>query len=183
MVRYAVRYVSPRHRPLTEGEQFIRRVAYDLKAPTPEAVATAAPLMAALIDPGPCWLIPVPSSSGSTDANIALCRAIRALVPGARIVIGIRRSHPVESSCSRRRRGLMGLAVEQHAFARCCGPLLRLPVWFVDNVVTTGTTLRAAHFAFGTGDGLVFADASSHALLGDGRANGTIRAPTDGSNV
>jgi hypothetical protein len=40
-----------------------------------------------------------------------------------------------------------------------------LPVWFVDNVVTTGTTLKAAHLAFGTGDGLVFADASSYSLI------------------
>jgi hypothetical protein len=42
---------------------------------------------------------------------------------------------------------------------------LRLPVWFVENVVTTGNTLQAAHLAFGTGCGLVYADASSRAHL------------------
>lgn len=169
MVLYATRYVSPRSRPLTEDEKLIRLVAYGLKIPTPAAIATAAPLMAALLVPEPCWLIPVPSSSGRTEANVALCRALKRLIPGARIVVGIRRTRPVESSCARRRRSLLGLSVEEHAFVRCCGPLLRLPVWFVDNVVTTGATLRAAHLAFGTGDGVVYADASSYALIRSNR--------------
>jgi predicted amidophosphoribosyltransferase len=164
MVRYATRYISPRSRPLTEDEKLIRQAAYELKIPTPAAIATAAPLMAALLGREPCWLIPIPSSTGSTEANMALCRAIKLLIPEARIVVGIRRTRPVESSCARRRRGLLGLSVEDHAFLRCCGPLLRMPVWFIDNVVTTGATLRAAHLAFGTGGGVVYADASSYAL-------------------
>jgi hypothetical protein len=164
-VRFSTRYVSPRTRALTLEESRIRSVAYDLKIPTPEALETAAPGMAELLDDGPCWLIPIPDSSGSTQANLALCHAIRKFHPAARIVIGIRRTHPVDSSCVRRRSGLMGLTVKQHAFLRCCPPLLRLPVWFVDNVVTTGTTLKAAHHAFGTGYGLVYADASSCALI------------------
>ena len=165
MVHYATRYVSPRSRALTEGEKLIRQVAYDLKIPTQAAIEIAAPLMAALLDREPCWLIPIPSATGSTEANHALCRAIQLLIPEARIVVGIRRVQPVDSSCARRRCGLLGLSVRQHSFKRCCAPLLRLPVWFVDNVVTTGTTLKAAHLAFGTGGGLVYADASSYALI------------------
>ncbi len=179
MVLYATRYVSPRSRPLTEDEKLIRQVAYDLKIPTPAAIAVAAPMMAALLEREPCWLIPVPSSSGSTDANMALCRAMKCLIPEARIVVGIRRAHPVESSCARRRRGLHGLQVEQHASVRSCGPLLRLPVWFVDNVVTTGATLRAAHLAFGTGDGVVYADASSYALIRASRIDRVAPSPFD----
>ena len=179
MVLYATRYVSPRSRPLTEDEKVIRQVAYDLKIPTPAAIAIAAPLMAALLDRGPCWLIPVPASSGSTDANLTICRAMKHLIPEARIVVGIRRMRPVESSCARRRRGWLGLSVDQHVFMRCCGPLLRLPVWFVDNVVTTGATLRAAHLAFGTGGGVVFADASSYALIRLGRIDPGHLGPCD----
>jgi hypothetical protein len=171
MVHYAARDVSPRSRPLTEDEKLIRQVAYGLKIPTPAAIAVAAPLMAALLERVPCWLVPVPSSSGGTEANMALCRAMKLLIPEARIVVGIRRTRSVESSCARRRRGLLGHSVDQHAFARCCGPLLRLPVWFGDNVVTTGATLRAAHLAFGTGGGVVYADASSHALVCTGRVD------------
>jgi hypothetical protein len=100
-------------------------------------------------------------------------------IPEARIVVGIRRVHPVESSCARRRRGLLGLAVEEHAFVRCCGPLLRLPVWFLDNVVTTGATLQAAHLAFGTGDAVVFADASSYALSRSNRIDRAAPSPFD----
>ena len=165
MVRYVTRYVSPRTRPLTAGETLIRQTAYDLKIPTLAALETAVPLMAELLGPDPCWLIPVPSSSGSTDANLAICHALKRHNPAARIVVGIRRTHAVESSCARRCRGLLGLSVKQHAFQRCCGPLHRMPVWFVDNVVTTGNTLLAAHLAFGTGDGLVYADASSYSIL------------------
>ena len=177
MVHYATRYVSPRSRPLTEDEKLIRQVSYDLKIPTPAAIEIAAPLMAALLERKPCWLLPIPSSSGSTEANMALCRALQRLIPGARIAVGLRRIHPVESSCARRRRGLLGLSVEEHAFARCCGPLLRMPVWFIDNVVTTGATLRAAHLAFGTGDGVVYADASSYALIRSSRIGGFNAPP------
>ena len=179
MVRYATRYISPRSRPLTEGEKAVRQVAYDLKIPTPAALTVAAPAMAALLEREPCWLIPVPSSTGGTEANMALCHALKGLIPEARIVVGIRRTRPVESSCVRRRRGLLGLSVEEHAFARCCGPLLRLPVWFVDNVVTTGATLRAAHLAFGTGGGIVFADASSYALIRLSRIDRVHLGPCD----
>ena len=179
MVLYAVRYVSPRSRPLTEDEKLIRQVAYDLKIPTPAAIAVAAPAMAALLNREPCWLIPIPASSGITEANLELCRAMKRLIPKARIVVGIRRIHPVESSCARRRRSLLGLSVEEHAFVRCCGPLLRLPVWFVDNVVTTGATLRAAHLAFGTGGGIVYADASSYTLLRASRIDRVAPTPFD----
>ena len=165
MVRYVTRYISPRSRPLTDEEKLIRQVAYDLKIPTSDAIEFAAPLMVELLEREPCWLIPIPSSSGSTEANMAICHALRRLNPFARIIIGICRTHPVESSCFLRRHGLLGLTVKQHAFQRCCGPLHRMPVWFVDNVVTTGNTIKAAHLAFGTGEGVVYADASSCALI------------------
>ena len=40
------------------------------------------------------------------------------------------------------------------------GGWFALPVFLVDNVVTTGATLAAARDALGFGTGLVFADAS-----------------------
>ena len=66
---------------------------------------------------------------------------------------------PVESSCSRRRRGLPGLTAADHEFVRV-GGWFALPVFLVDNVATTGATLAAARDALGFGTGLVFADAS-----------------------
>ena len=36
-----------------------------------------------------------------------------------------------------------------------------LPLYFVDNVITTGNTIRAARAVLGWGTGLAYADASS----------------------
>ena len=115
--------------------------------------------MAALID-GPCWLVPVPASNGGLIANLALARANAELVPGARVKCAIGRANPVESSSRRRMRGLPSLTVEQHAICRTGGPIQVLPLYFVDNVITTGTTIAACRRALGWDIGLAYAHAS-----------------------
>jgi hypothetical protein len=40
-----------------------------------------------------------------------------------------------------------------------------MPVYFVDNVITTGTTIAACRRAFGWGIGLAYADASTRPYL------------------
>jgi hypothetical protein len=50
--------------------------------------------------------------------------------------------------------------VEQHAIFRTGGPIQLLPLYFVDNVITTGTTIAACRRALGWGIGLAYADAS-----------------------
>jgi hypothetical protein len=154
------RYVSPRLRPLTPSEAQIRAIAYALKEADPQAIAAAAPAMAALIR-GPCWLVPIPASDTSLKANLALAEAVATLVPGARVVTALARTHPVASSTDRRRRGLSGLAASEHHFVRIGPPMDGLPLYFVDNVVTTGNTIRAARAALGRGTGLVYGDAGS----------------------
>jgi len=161
--RYVVKYVALGCRTPSPDEIAIRRTARDLKIPTREAIEQAAPEMAALID-GPCWLVPVPASDGRTTANLALAKAIAAFVAGARVKCAVGRTQPVESSYQRRARGLPGLNVEQHAIIRTTGPLELLPVYFIDNVITTGTTIAACSRALGWGAGLTYADASSRNL-------------------
>jgi len=156
----AVKYISPRIRTVTPQEAEIRSTAYALKESDPAAIAIAAPAMAALIS-GPCWLIPIPASDGSQDANLALARALAELVPGARVKLAIRRCRPVESSTQRRRKGLCGLRPREHNFVRTAGPMEPLPLYFVDNVITTGNTIRAARAVLGWGTGLAYADAST----------------------
>lgn len=156
----AEKYISPQLRTLTAEETQIRAVAYALKQAEPEAIAVAAPAMAALID-GPCWLVPIPASDGSQTANLALARAIAALVPAVRVKPAIARTRPVESSTERRRRGLSGLQPDEHNFVRTSGPMEPLPLYFVDNVITTGNTIRAARAVLGWGTGLAYGDASS----------------------
>jgi hypothetical protein len=156
---HATKYVPIGCRTPSPEEIIAHRIARDLKIPTAAAIQIAAPKMAALID-GPCWLVPVPASNGSLTANLALARAIAELVLGARVKCAIGRSHPVESSASRRMRGLFGLTVEEHAIFRTVGPIQLLPLYFVDNVITTGTTIAACRRALGWGIGLAYADAS-----------------------
>ena len=156
---YVAKYIPIGYRTPSPEEIIVRRTAQDLKIPTAAAVQTAAPAMAALID-GPCWLVPVPASNGSLDANLALARAIAGLVPSARVKCAIGRAHLVESSSTRRMLGLPSLTVEQHAIIRTSGPIELLPLYFVDNVITTGTTIAACRRALGWGIGLAYADAS-----------------------
>lgn len=157
--RAARLYVSPRTRPLTAEEQEVRRIAYALKTAEPEAVAIAAREMARLID-GPCWLVPVPTSRGSITPNLALALEIRKHAPAARIAPHLYRLRPVPSSCERHRRALGAVPVDAHHMERRGPPLTVRPLYFVDNVTTSGNTLEAAHRAFGFGEGLVYADAS-----------------------
>ena len=160
---YAAKYVPLGQRTLTPDEITARRTAQQLKTVHEDAIHIAAAAMAALID-GPCWLVPVPASNRSLTANLALARAIAELVPGARVKCAVGRSHPVESSCQRRLRGLPGLTVDQHAIIRTAGPMQPLPVYFVDNVLTTGNTVAACRRALGWGTGLAYADASTRPI-------------------
>ncbi len=157
---YAVKYIPIGCRTLSPEDIITRRIAQDLKIPTAAAIDIAASEMAALIA-GPCWLVPVPASTGSLVANRALARSIAELVPGARVKCAIGRAHPVESSSVRRLRGLPGLTMHEHAIIRTATPMQLLPVYFVDNVITAGTTMAACRRALGWGMGLAYADAST----------------------
>jgi hypothetical protein len=156
----ARRYVSPRARPITPEEAETRRIAYALKRG--EAAELASSEMAGLLPPDlpTLTLVPIPSSTGSIEANLMLARAIAAEYGlQARVIPALNRVVPIESSCARRRRGLPGLIAADHEFVRV-GGWFALPVFLVDNVATTGATLAAARYALGFGTGLVFADAS-----------------------
>jgi hypothetical protein len=73
------------------------------------------------------------------------------------VVDALERIVPLESSCQRRRRGLLGMRAIDHQFVRI-GGWFALPVFLVDNVAATGSTIAAARRAIGIGTGLVWAD-------------------------
>ena len=168
----AHKYVSPRSRPITPEEAEVRRIAYALKIPTSEACELAARDLAPLVDaaeaPGThIVLMPVPASTGTIDANRQFANELAAEIhrryPDRRIIVKVTvgRQHPVESSCVRRRRGLPGLRGEDHAMIRVAGPLTatNTAYYFIDNMATTGATLKACRAALGFGSGIVWADA------------------------
>lgn len=138
-------YVSPRDRQLSRKEAWVREISYALKKGSRNEVAVriASRAMAPLVERGSV-LVPIPSSSGSVLPNLRLAKAI-AQRTGSVVVPAIARRHVVEASHLRRRRGLQGLTLTQQRSS-----LLRTSesmggnVVFVDNVATTGTTVKAA---------------------------------------
>ena len=71
----------------------------------------------------------------------------------------------MHSQCTRRRLGLGFVAPAEHYFAPTGATLPPAPTYLVDNVITSGSTLKAARTALGGGVGLVFADATHLGLL------------------
>ena len=158
----ARKYATPRNGPLTLEQAETRRLAYSIKSTASPSIDfdTAAREMAALIT-GPCWLVPIPDSTGNTDANTRLAHHIATYCPGAQLVKAIYRTQPVQSQCARHKLALGPIAPEQHHLARNRKVLTLRQTYFVDNVTTSGHTLEAARLALGFGAGLVFADAAT----------------------
>ncbi|GAB6875561.1 hypothetical protein JCM13210_02870 [Thermaerobacter litoralis] len=98
--------------------------------------------------------MPVPDRWGDPSANAALCQAI-AQRTGLVVAPLLTRSHAVASSRESRLAGRGSVPPESQAIVLCAGGDAILAryrtVWLVDNVVVTGTTLRAAAQALGHG--------------------------------
>jgi hypothetical protein len=171
-VRSPHTYVSPRQRELTDDEIHVRKVAYGLKNGEPEAIQLAAVDMAPAVR-GLQHLIlaPVPSATtGSDRNNLDLCLAIRRLLPEEQDVMVIRMVDPtkvLDSQCLRHKRGESPRAERDFEFVAMPESIAvseHYPnhhLMFVDNVVTSGNTLRACAFVFAHQAvmGLVWADA------------------------
>ena len=159
----ARKYPNPRKGPLVDAQAETRRLAYAIKtiaSPTAD-FETAGREMALLIS-GPCWLVPVPSSTGTTDANAMLASHIARHCEGAQVVKALRRTQPIESQCVRHKANLGPIPIEDHHIARTGKNLGLRQTYLVDNVTTSGNTLAAARKALGLGIGLVFANAADY---------------------
>ena len=155
-------YKTPRNGRLTPDEAETRRLAYAIKHPSADWTDydTAGREMAALIS-GPCWLVPIPDSTGNTDANAKLAHAIARYCPGAQIARALRRTRQVQSQCARHKLALGPLPPDQLHIARTRLMLTLRQTYLVDNVTTSGNTMQASRDALGFGAGLVFADAAN----------------------
>lgn len=146
---------------MTADEAETRRIAYALKDPTSQesVFQMAAREMSRLIE-GHCSLIPVPDHHGTVTANLHLCIAIADLLPAVKVIACLTRSEGVESQIERHKQRKGPLTIQEHKIVRKGAQTVMLPCWYVDNVVTSGTTLRACRAAMGGfGGGLVWADA------------------------
>ena len=132
-----------------------RPVARALKTADPTAVQEAVALMAPLVSSNRPVYVPVPGSSGDTTANRALARALVART-GGMISDVLGRERPVQSSYKRFYEGKDSLSPSEHHMVLRGWPPIG-DVYLVDNVATTGNTLRAARAVIGRGRGRVFA--------------------------
>src|SRR5438132_5736878 len=161
----ARKYPNVRNGSLSRAEAETRRIAYAIKDPRSPAADfdTAAREMARLIET-PCWLVPIPASDGTTRANAILASAIARHRAGVQIARAIRRARPIESQCARHRRNLPSTPTDAHHLKATLWSLGHRQVYFVDNVATSGNTMRAARAAMNRGAGLVFAALTRHTL-------------------
>jgi len=162
----AHRYVSSHAAHRTQADIRRRLNAYALKSPDcpQEVIEECAADMAALIVKERCILIPVPDHTGNTATNRRLAEAIALHARCSRVEVRdiFTRAEPVESTCARHRKKQGPLPVEAHRIvARQHEPFHLAPIYYIDNVTTSGNTLAACAAAlFGFGTGLVYADAT-----------------------
>ena len=156
----ARKYPNPRNGSLNRAEAETRRIAYAIKDPrSPSADFDNAAREMALLIETPCWLVPIPASDGSTRANTILASAIARRRPEVQVAQAIRRTRPIASQCARHRRNLPSTPTDAHHLKATLWSLGHRQIYFVDNVATSGNTMRAAYAAMNRGAGLVFADA------------------------
>lgn len=130
---------------VNEEQLNVRNVARGLKTANPDAIATAAPEMAARVPPR-AILVPIPDHQGSTVANKALADAMAALGQDVEVHDVLGRGEASESSRELRQKGKPGLTAEQHAASmKVTGELpTGRPVVLIDNLETTGATAEGA---------------------------------------
>jgi GNAT superfamily N-acetyltransferase/pyrimidine operon attenuation protein/uracil phosphoribosyltransferase len=153
-------YASPRKMELNTKQMRVRDMAYAIKDKNNiDAIKLAAIDMAPLVSRDNI-LVPIPSSKGDTGANLALAEEI-AKISGAEVRDILTNKAPRESNLLRYKSGLrrleptkMGLFLKGEV-----GDARR--ILFVDNVATSGSSIRAAVNLINGGRGLVFAKVKS----------------------
>ncbi len=93
-------------------------------------------------------VVPAPRSAAGRPSLLGLARALVAEGVGSHAAELVVRETPVESSRLRRKSGLEGVSIEDHVQSlRACSFQEDDAVLIVDDVVTTGATIRAAGWA------------------------------------
>ena len=151
-------YISPRVKPsLSAEEKTIRENAYGVKEMDPIVLDSVAKEMATLIPEEArksAILVPIPGHTGETAANVALAERIAAIT-GSRVADVLKRQAGQSQRDARvaGRRTMKPVEFGMVSTETFDGD----DVFFVDNVISSGATIRAARDAVGGGKGLVYA--------------------------
>ena len=151
-------YISPRMKPsLSAEEKTIRENAYGVKGMDPVVLDDVAKEMAALIPNEArksAILVPIPGHTGETTANVALAERIAAITGGRVADVLKRKIGPSQRDA--RVAGQRTMKPDEFGMVST-ETLDGDNVFFVDNVISSGATIRAARDAVGGGKGLVYA--------------------------
>jgi hypothetical protein len=159
-------FVQRGARTQNRAEAIAHIQAYALKSKDcqPETLNACAEEMAGLIYSEDCILIPVPDHNGDTSANLRLAEAIETCLKfgkgKAKVFDILSRTAPTESQCERHKAHERPLTPSQlNIYVLPHKPFDLRPIYFVDNVITSGATIQACHDALGFGTGLCYAEA------------------------
>lgn len=159
---YAHDYISPRSakRALTGEEKQVRDLSYGVKSLDPRAIEIVASDMAKIIpgDTSKAILVPIPSHTGDTTSNLVIAQAM-AEKTGAKVYDVLERKLGPSQRDARvaGRKTLKPVDFEMSLRGRLPSDLEN--VYFVDNVVSSGATIRAARDVVGGGRGIVYSKA------------------------
>lgn len=139
-------YSRTRHRGARAECDWVQDLTEAVKAGDPRATRVAAQCLAThpRLAGFRGTVIPAPRSSSSRPGLIGLAEELVSAGVGQRAANLVRREVPVGSSRMRRRQGLGGVSVEQHAESMgVSGEIPDGPILIVDDVFTTGGTIQA----------------------------------------
>jgi predicted amidophosphoribosyltransferase len=152
-ILYSHEYKSPRWSELTDEDTRVREISYNIKNSGNPDIKVAARDMAELVNADNI-LVPIPTSKGDTSANLELSNEI-AKITGAEVKDILNTASERESNRE------LGKAMKQRIHPKKMGLSLSdsvdsRKVLFVDNVSTSGASIRAAVNLINGGRGLVF---------------------------
>lgn len=149
---------------LTQEDLYVRELVRRVRELDPEAVREAAEILAStLSSETPAILVPVPSSRGDLRINQALCDAIQAIT-GFPVVEALARAEATESVRFTYHAGRPAPLPQAHGLVvvQEIGEWVG-PIYFIDDVVASGSTFKAAMEALGgRGRGLALAQGRDH---------------------
>lgn len=143
---------------------YVSEICHGVKEHNPEAIKEMADFLAKQIH-SDCFLVPAPQHTGKAEYTLEICKLIKEQVPYDVVILDIMGCTPRETLWAIKKawqeaNGTTDLSKQKFSSGMYLVDAidnLEGPIYFVDNVVSTGTTLRDAEELIPNIKPLVFA--------------------------